>query len=72
MKAKVIIPLILDENYNIINGNARYQYYSTMFDEIPCLVVNGITNDVFKYIHSKLFTKKEKKIILDLNKEGIK
>ena len=72
MKAKVIIPLILDENNNIINGNARYQYYSTMFDEIPCLVVKGITNDVFKYITANYSLKgKEDNIRLEQRRHQV-
>lgn len=72
MKAKVIIPLILDEKLNIINGNARYQYYSTIFDEIPCLVVKGITNDVFRYITANYSLKgKEDNIRLEQRRHQV-
>jgi len=72
MKAKVIIPIILDENLNIINGNARYQYYRTIFDEIPCLVVKGITNDVFRYITANYSLKgKEDNIRLEQRRHQV-
>jgi len=48
--AGVVIPLICDENYNIVNGNARYIFYKKKFAKIPCIVAKGITPDIFKYI----------------------
>lgn len=71
-KAKAIIPIILDENLNIINGNARYQYYSTIFEKIPCIKVKGITNDVFKYITANYSLKgKEDNIRLEQRRHQV-
>lgn len=65
-KAKVIIPIILDKNHNIINGIPRYFCYSRMFDKIPCIIVPDLTPEVFRFITAQYsFKGKEDNIRLE-------
>lgn len=62
-KAKVVMPLIVDENYNIINGIPRFKLYEKKFKQVPCIVVKGLDANIFRYITAQYsFDSKEDNI----------
>lgn len=52
-KAGEIIPVILDDQYNIVNGNARFQYYSKKFKQVPATIVPAANREVFRIATAK-------------------
>lgn len=46
----IVLPLIVNEKFEILNGNARYHYYSKKYKAIPCVVVPDMDASVFKLI----------------------
>jgi hypothetical protein len=49
-KCKVVIPVILNEKNELVNGRGRLEFYNSKFRQIPVIKVKDLSNDIFRYI----------------------
>jgi hypothetical protein len=58
-----IIPIVIDDNNNIINGVGRYTLYKDKFNYIPCVRVKGVPDNLFRLISASYSLKGKEDVI---------